>query len=505
MRVSPSGAARIRRAAILVAAVGATACGDNLPGDDGPSDAYLARCTVPRAGASAVTGEDFPDVPGTVDDEKRWVRAWIDELYLWYREVPDPDADDYADPISYFDVLKTPATTTSGAPKDRFHFTYPTDAWEALSLRGVEPSYGVTWAIVAAQPPRRVIAAYNQPGSPAAAASVGRGVEVLSVDGVDLINGSDVAALNAGLLPAGVGETHTFEVLDAGAAAPRTVSLTSTTVEIAPVQNVSVVETPTGRVGYLTFTDHIATAESELVDAIGQLAAGGGVSDLVLDLRYNGGGYVAIASQVAYMIAGPKRTDGKTFERIVFNDKYPSRNPVTGQPLTPVPFIDTTLGFSTTANQPLPGLGLRRVFVLTGPGTCSASESLVNGLRGIDVEVIQIGATTCGKPFGFYPQDDCGTTYFSIQFQGVNAKGFGDYTDGFVPGSAEPAGIPGCVVADDFSRALGDPAEARFQAALAYRESGACPPAASLSRAVDAPLSAVDGDIVKSPWHMNRF
>jgi hypothetical protein len=57
------------------------------------------------------------------------------------------------------------------------------------------------------------------------------------------------------------------------------------------------------------------------------------------------------------------------------------------------------------------------VFVLTGGGTCSASEAFMNGLRGVGVEVIQIGSTTCGKPYGFYAQENCGTTYFSIQFR----------------------------------------------------------------------------------------
>ena len=57
----------------------------------------------------------------------------------------------------------------------------------------------------------------------------------------------------------------------------------------------------------------------------------------------------------------------------------------------------------------------------------------MNGLRGVGVEVIQIGSTTCGKPYGFYPTDNCGTTYFTIQFKGVNDAGFGDYSDGFSP------------------------------------------------------------------------
>src|SRR5256885_15470283 len=96
---------------------------------------------------------------------------------------------------------------------------------------------------------------------------------------------------------------------------------------------------------------------------------------------------------------------------------------------------------------------LFRSFVLTTAATCSASEAVMNGLAGVGVQVIQIGSTTCGKPYGFYPEDNCGTTYFSVEFSGVNAMGFGDYPDGFTPGAAGGASFPGCTVADDFTHA----------------------------------------------------
>src|SRR5690606_24105135 len=128
-------------------------------------------------------------------------------------------------------------------------------------------------------------------------------------------------------------------------------------------------------------------------------------------------------------------------------------------------------------------------------------------------EVIQIGSTTCGKPYGYYPHDNCGTTYFSIQLQAVNDKGFGEYQDGFSPGNTlGPAGVrlPGCSVADDFSKPLGDPTEARFAAALQHRVDGSCPvPEAAVSRpGLFKPLeaaSAVDGVAPKSPWLENRI
>ena len=154
--------------------------------------------------------------------------------------------------------------------------------------------------------------------------------------------------------------------------------------------------------------------------------------------------------------------------------------------MVPTNFHTTTQGFSINPGSSLPSVNLSRVFILTGDGTCSASEALINGLRGIDVEVRLIGDATCGKPFGFYPQDNCGTTYFSIQFQGINAKGFGDYADGFVPTKTpvNPHEVLGCSVADDFSHALGQRQEARLAAALAYIETGSCPVVAATTRAL---------------------
>jgi hypothetical protein len=447
------------------------------------------------------TDASYLDRQGTLADEKMFVRSWIDELYLWYREVPNPDPGAYPDVVSYFDVLKTPALTASGMPKDRFHFWWPTDAWQALAQSGVEAGYGAQWVILANYPPRRVVAAYVEAASPAANAGIGRGTEVLYVDGADLVYGNDVDTLNAGLFPSSAGERHTLTVRDASGIRP--VTLTSANVESTPVPNVRTIATGSGDVGYVLFNDHVATSEAGLVAAIQQLRDAQ-VSDLVLDLRYNGGGYLYIASELAYMIAGSARTAGKTFEQLVFNDRYGTRDPYTGEALAPIPFIDTTLGFSIPSGAALPSLDLGRVFVLTGSGTCSASESIMNGLRGAGIHVIQVGSTTCGKPYGFVPEDNCGTTYFAIQFQGVNAEGFGSYGDGFSPGGTGPAGLPGCAVADDFTYALGDAAEARLAAALAYRATGSCSgPAASALALRIAP--AEDGEVVRSPVRENRI
>jgi carboxyl-terminal processing protease len=488
-----------RIASLMILAFAVVACGDDeqeVPDNIEPEAVYFARCQAPRSGT------EFPDVQGSLLEEQLWLRSWTDNTYLWYREVPRADPRLFASAEEYFDILKTGAITPSGKEKDRFHFTFDTAEWETLSRTGVEASYGFQIVLLASAPPRRAVVAYTEPNTPAADAGIDRGAEILTVDSVDLQNGSNVNVLNAGLFPSAPGETHTLVILDRGATTPRQVALTSKSVTNIPVKNLPVISTPTGDVGYIVFNDHIATSEKGWFDAVSALSTAG-ISDLVVDLRYNGGGYLAIASQIAYMIAGPTNTAGKTFELTQFNDKHTTTDPITGQLLEPTPFIDQTVGFSMdlAEGQPLPSLGLQRVFVLTSGSTCSASEAVMNGLAGIDVEVIQIGTTTCGKPYGFYPADNCGTTYFSIQFQGVNNKGFGDYADGFVPGGS----FKGCTVADDFTHALGDPAEARLAAALTYRETGACPPAPAVARGRDSDLSAADGAAAKSIWRQNRI
>jgi carboxyl-terminal processing protease len=442
-----------------------------------PSSNFDDMCVTPRPGTS--------DRQGTATDQNNWLRSWTNEYYLWYSEVVDRNPALYTTP-NYFPLLKTSAVTPSGAPKDKFHFTYDTDVWLALSQGGIEAGYGAEFAILQGTPPRRIVVAYTEPGS-AAESLFSRGDEVIQVDGADAVNGATQAivdTLNAGLFPDATGESHTFVVRDT-LGAQRTVQITSATITRVPVPVATTFATASGPVGYIQFNDHIATAEAQLISAINTLNTAN-ASDLILDLRYNGGGYLDIANELAYMIANRTLTAGRTFERIVFNDKHPSRNPITGELLTPTPFHSTTQGFpGTPGGQPLPSLDLDRVYILTGPGTCSASESIINGLRGVNVQVYVIGSTTCGKPYGFYPADNCGTTYFSIQFRGENAANFGDYSDGFSPANQANPGttVPGCSVADDFTHELGDPAEGRIAAALAFRESNnqVCPAASGVS------------------------
>lgn len=522
--------------AVLLAACGggggrAPAIGTPQGGGGGGSSAWVPNqfqaaatfkdmCSNPRSGIDPSTGSSFPDLPGSGLDENNWLRSWSNDTYLWYSEIVDVNPAAYFNPVTYFNQLKTFAQSSPGVPKDKFHFTYDSAAWVALSQSGVSVGYGVTWASLAAAPPRDVAVAYAEPNTPAGNAGLAHGDRIVTIDGWDVVNDNSsaaVAAINAGLFPGRVGEVHEFEVLDLETATTRIVDLTAGNVTSTPVQLASTVMSPGGAtVGYLLFNDHLATAEQALIDAVDSFAAvPGGIDDLVIDLRYNGGGYLVVASQLAYMIAGSAPTLGRNFESTSFNDKHTTANPVTGGAIVPLPFVGETVGLSAPVTNPptqLPSLNLSRVFVLTGGSTCSASEAIINGLRGVGIEVVQIGETTCGKPYGFYPTDNCGTTYFTVQFKGVNDAGFGDYTDGFTPSgssSSTDTSPPGCLVSDDYDHRLGDADEARLATALFYRDTGFCPgtplspKTSGLSKV--APLTTVEPIIVKPEALRNRI
>jgi len=444
-------------------------------------------CAAPRSGTNPVTGVAYNDRQGTVETEKNWLRSWTDETYLWYREVPNNlVSSNYPTALSYFSALRTPALTTTGSVKDKFHFTYDTVTWNAVSSGASTVDYGVEWAAISSSPPRQWIAAVVTPNSPAANAGLQRGDSIVSIDGVSFSNGN-ATTLNAGLFPVAAGETHSFRVVAPGSTTIRDLTLVAASIAEVPVQNVKTLIGANGiKFGYMLFTTHNATAESYLRDAVTWLSQQG-VNELVLDLRYNGGGYLDIAAELAYMIAGPARTQGKTFERLAFNDKNPFG--FTFDDLN-TPFHSTAQGFSLSNGTALPTLNLGRVYVLTSPGTCSASEAIINGLRGVGVEVVTVGSTTCGKPYGFFATDNCGTTYFAIQFVGVNNMGLGDYADGFQAN---------CAASDDFTHALGDQNEGQLATALRMRLTGVCSPNALTTPQAKRSAATDDADAVRDP------
>lgn len=452
-----------------------------------------------------------------------WIASYVNQTYLWYQDVPTVSSATYTigatvayvDPSdnsagtetltsnydvvdAYFNSQRSPLFTASGKPKDQFHFTYVTTDWVNLTSAGTEAGFGFQVALLASSPPRDAVIAYVSPNTPAATAGLVRGTQFISVNGVSVANGTDINTLNAGLFSPVSGTNYTFVVQIPGQANQSTVTLTAGNVAMQPVMNVQTLPAPNASVGYIQFNDHNDPSENELIAAVTQLQAAN-ITDLVLDLRYNGGGSLAVASELTYMIAGAGKTSGKYFEKDTYNDKNPFGLTTSQETF---PYLSTSQAFADSTGQALPQLNLNTVYVITTGSTCSASEAVMNGLIGAGVRVVQIGSTTCGKPYGFYPQDNCSTTYFAIQFEGVNYLGFGAYADGFIPGGTGSTAnnLPGCAANDDLTRQLGDPAEDSLATALYYRNnSGACPsPAFSVAGHRAATL-------VRSPGRENKI
>jgi hypothetical protein len=249
------------------------------------------------------------------------------------------------------------------------------------------------------------------------------------------------------------------------------------------------------RVGYILFNEHKQGAQDKLVAAVTQLRDGA-VQDLVLDLRYNAGGFLYVAQAIGAMVAGPA-IDGQVYQRLLYSDKRAASNE-TMLFSTRV----TTAETSTTAGMPLPQLDLPRLYVLTSKLTCSASETIINSLRGAGVKVVLVGDRTCGKPYGFHRKDNCGQSYFPVEFRVANALGFSDYS----------AGLPvQCKVAEDPRRPLGDASEPLLSAALRHIDTGSCPATGgsvtgvTVEQASPSPLEREGAPAADSPMYRQGF
>ncbi|WP_241651922.1 S41 family peptidase [Pseudoalteromonas phenolica] len=454
-----------------------------------------------------------------------FLRSYTNETYLWYDEVEDNDPKSFDSVGDYFAQLKTTAITDSGKAKDQFHFSESYDDYKKEAQSGVVSGYGVKWAFISRTPPRILKVAFTQDGSPAANAGLLRGDTITAINGADIstADSAEVDKLNAGLQPK-AGEEHTFTIKREGSEDPIEIVMTAGDVQSTPVQNAKVIQHADKKVGYVQFNQFISVGQDPLVAAFQQFS-NENINELVLDMRYNGGGLVVMSAQLGYMVAGEEQTrasenngaaksaqnNAKVFSRTLRNDKLEAASAEEDYYTFENRKIDWSKSVYT--NQILPSVDLDTVYILSSAGTCSASESLINGLRGIDVNVVLIGGQTCGKPYGFTPTPNCGEVYYTVQFKGANAKEFGDYADGFIPVENEnseaglSARVPGCNIADDFSKQLGDTQEGMLAAALTHIETGACPVVAkeTANRAPSIKQSINDNSLsISQPFHPMR-
>lgn len=399
----------------------------------------------PVSAASPVdTVSGYPGTASSCDaaGQRAWLRDYMNDQYFWFDKQATPN-ETATSVEAYFDSLLF-------KPIDRYSYPQTTALFTQFFAEGTRTGYGYALAFAdAAQ--TQLLVRVVEPLSPVGMAGLRRGDKIVSIDGFTpaQIASGQLAGVST------VGVPRSFVVTNQ-AGVQRSFSVNSANFRLSPVLEARVLTAANGaKVGYLMYQEFISSGDAALVLAFNNFKAAG-VSELVLDLRYNGGGSTTQARKLSSLIGGTG-LDGQVFAQYRFNAKNVGRN------------FSQTFTASETALGTTPLDGLRRVFVITSPGTASASEMVINGLRPFK-PVITIGSTTFGKPYAFQPREACGITYSAVNLDIANKDGFSDYSAGFAPT---------CALGDDLNHQLGDPSELRTAAALSYITTGACPAVAA--------------------------
>jgi hypothetical protein len=195
------------------------------------------------------------------------------------------------------------------------------------------------------------------------------------------------------------------------------------------------------------------------------------VSDVILDLRYNGGGYVTMQEKLANYLV-PQEANGSIMMKQEFNDKYAAEFN------------------STDYFRKLGSLNLSRVFVIVSKSTASASELLINNLKPyLDVQILG-PSKSYGKPVGYFPIPVADWYIFPVSFRTTNKNGEGSYFDGFSLNKQ---------VADGLDKDWGDLGESSLASAVHYITNGAYPMRAGRSTITEKPAVQSGNEVLDAP------
>jgi carboxyl-terminal processing protease len=400
----------------------------------------------------------------TVADQKSWLGGYMNDWYWWTAISPRPNADNFADVPAYFTALQY-ITTSTELDYDRFSNRQTDESFNRFFGDGNTLGYGVSVAglELGTDGTKPLYVRYVEPASPAAAQGVARGDQVVSINGksaATVISSEDFSGLTANA----AGDILSLVLQRNGV--QRSLSITAAVFALTPVRNATVLTTSAGRkLGYLLVNNMVTQALTPMDAAFAQFKAAG-VNDVVLDLRYNGGGLVSTGATLASYIAGSRGT-GLSYAKLRYNDKRAAAN-------------NTNFAFESKPQA----LNLSRVFVLMGRRTCSASEQVINGLQGAGLQVVTVGENTCGKPVGFLPTSYCKYTYSVVNFDSVNHVNKGSYFKGL---------DATCPVPEDFQLNQGAADDPLLASARFYVDTGRCLPRPQGNQAATARAGA-EGD-----------
>jgi C-terminal peptidase prc len=390
-----------------------------------PLAILLALVSVAPAAAQTVSS-------CTTVSQNLFVRDRMLDLYFWNTEMPEVNAARFSSPEAYLERVRY-------RPLDA-HFSYIGSRAEADAFYSDSQFIGFGFSMQFDGEGLAISQVF--PDSPAAEADLQRGDVIVAIGGRAVSDLVLEGLLDATLGPAREGVGIDIQVRRGEAL--REARMVKRPVTIPTVSHLSLYEIDGRRVGYLFFRNFVTPSMDALTDAFTALR-GEGVTELVLDLRYNGGGLVSLARHLASLIGGT-RTEGQVLAEYFHNERNAFRNDVTR--------------FEGKAEA----LQLERLVVITTRASASASELVVNALRPF-MPVVTVGEATYGKPVGQYGINFCDKVLYPVAFTLRNALGQGDYF----------GGIPAdCQAADELSRQIGDPEEASLKEALHVVRTGSC-------------------------------
>ncbi len=361
----------------------------------------------------------------------------LNQWYYWYSNMPAVNKDNYSDPYTLMEAMRY-------RPVDKWSFVEDYDKFLAEML-GTFVGHGFRLSYDIEDRTARVAMIYS--GSPLYANGVRRGWIVKTINGnnmAPILASGDQTAYDNALGPSEAGVTNIF-VFKKPDGTETTISSTKSTFTLNSVILYDTLHLTSGITGHLVFDQFITPSAQELATAFAWFRQCN-VTDLILDLRYNSGGYLDIAQDLASYIAGNTlASNHSVFAKLEYNDKNQDQN------------------YSYLFQSSSSSLSLPRVVVITSRLTASASEAVMNGLKPF-VNVVGVGDTTYGKPVGMngWP---IGEKYFfwPITFKMVNAVNEGDYYAGFAPEKYAD---------DDVSHDFDDRRELCLNESIHYLESG---------------------------------
>ncbi|RYY85805.1 MAG: hypothetical protein EOO15_16095 [Chitinophagaceae bacterium] len=362
------------------------------------------------------------------------------EVYLWNEQIPGSfNGNSFNDINSMMTSLRQYSTESGFAgPVDRWSFAVPRSEWDNVSSGTSTGDFGLSVFFRSSSDLR---VKHVERESPAGRAGVRRGWRVLRINGSDNISTSNTDFVVQNVFQSS-NTTFTFVRPDNSQV---TLNLAAAPYREHPIIKDTVLQEGGRKIGYFALNAFMGDSLEVAVGIRNSFVrfAAAGINDLVVDLRYNGGGYVYMQEALANYIA-PASANGGVMMKQQFNARMSAYN-------------------ETTNFHKAGAVNLPRVFFIVSKSTASASELLINNLRPY-METILVGpSATHGKPVGFFPIPVQEWYVFPVSFKTVNRDGQGNYYNGISTQAT---------VADGLDKDWGDPNEASLGAAIHYAVNG---------------------------------